>query len=87
MTELLALSIPKAAKALDCSPDTIRKMVARGDLRAIRLMGKISIPVAELERITDGVRPALPPLDPDQIGELARRLVDEFARRLAHPPP
>jgi excisionase family DNA binding protein len=46
----LAVSITKAAKMLDCSPATVRRAVERGDLRGVRLMGKLIIPIAELER-------------------------------------
>lgn len=68
----LALSVPKAAAVLDCSADTIRKMVDRGDLRAIRLMGKVAIPVVELERIC-GVERAQP---------APKELVEAFAKLL-----
>ena len=46
----LAVSITKAAKMLDCSPATVRRAIERGDLRGVRLMGKLIIPIAELER-------------------------------------
>jgi len=66
----LTLSIPKAAKVLDCSPDTVRKMIDRGDLRCIRLMGKVVIPVVELERLAGVERQAPAP----------RELVEAFAK-------
>ncbi len=47
--EKLAVSIPTAAKLLDCSPATVRRAVERGQLRAVHLMGKL-IPMVELER-------------------------------------
>ena len=30
------LTIPDVAQALNCSPDTVRRMIARGELRAYR---------------------------------------------------
>jgi hypothetical protein len=46
----LAVSIRKAAKLLDCSPATVRRAIERGDLRGVHLMGKVIIPVVEIER-------------------------------------
>src|SRR5439155_11830721 len=41
--EQLAVSISKAAKLLDCSPATVRRAIERGELRAVRLMGKVIV--------------------------------------------
>lgn len=70
--EKLALSVPKAAEAMDCTPDTVRKMVARGDLRAVRLMGKLVIPIVEIERYLGIERQAPAP----------QELVEAFAKLL-----
>ena len=71
MTEgQLAVSISKAAKLLDCSPATVRRAIERGELRAVRLMGKLIVPVVELERYLGIERPKPSP----------EALVDAFAR-------
>lgn len=46
----LAVSIARAAQLLDCSPATVRRAIERGEIRAVRLMGKVIVPVVELER-------------------------------------
>jgi excisionase family DNA binding protein len=66
----LAVSIAKAAKLLDCSAATVRRAVERGELRSVRLMGKVIIPIAELERHLGVERPKPSP----------EALVDAFAR-------
>ena len=68
--EPLAVSIPKAAKLLDCSPATVRRAIDRGEIRAVRLMGKVIVPVVELERHLGIERPTPSP----------EALVDAFAR-------
>ncbi len=68
--EQLAVSVPKAAKMLDCSSATVRRAIERGDIRAIRLLGKVIVPVVELERLL-GIERQTPA--PEQ-------LVDAFAR-------
>lgn len=55
--EQLAVSISKAAKLLDCSPATVRRAIERGELRAVRLMGKLIVPVVELDRYLGIERP------------------------------
>ena len=68
--EQLAVSISKAAKLLDCSPATVRRAIERGELRAVRLMGKVIVPVVELERYRGIERPKPSP----------EALVDAFAK-------
>jgi excisionase family DNA binding protein len=68
--EQLAVSISKAAKLLDCSPATVRRAIERGELRAVRLMGKLIVPVVELERYLGIERPKPSP----------EALVDAFAK-------
>jgi hypothetical protein len=36
----LPASIANAAEMLDCSPANVRRAIERGDIRAIRLLGK-----------------------------------------------
>ena len=66
----LAVSIPKAAEMLDCSSATVRRAIERGEIRAVRLLGKVIVPVAELERLLGIERPKPAP----------QELVDAFAR-------
>lgn len=48
----------EAAVALQVSPRTIDRLIARGQLEAIRVGGSVRIPRAELVRIsTTGTRP------------------------------
>ena len=68
--EQLAVSISKAAKLLDCSPATVRRAIERGELRAVRLMGKLIVPVVELERYLGIERPK----------PSSEALVDAFAK-------
>lgn len=46
----LFVSTQEAGKLLDCSADTILKMVARGELKAERRGRVVKIPRAEIER-------------------------------------
>lgn len=46
------LTIERFARELDCSQRTVRRMIDRSELRAVRLGSKaIRIPRAELERL------------------------------------
>lgn len=51
MTAKLAHSVNAAADLLDCSPSHIRRSVAAGELRSIRLLNKTLIPQVEIERV------------------------------------
>jgi excisionase family DNA binding protein len=68
--EQLAVSIPKAADLLDCSSATVRRAIERGEIRAVRLLGKVIVPMVELERLLGVERPKPAP----------QQLVDAFAR-------
>jgi len=46
-----ALRPERAAKALDVSRRTIDRMIARGELAAIRIGKAVRIPLSELERL------------------------------------
>ncbi|KZE65742.1 hypothetical protein AWM60_10350 [Micrococcus aloeverae] len=50
------LTIPDVARALNCSPDTVRRMIARGELRAYRYGPKlIRIDPADLAALREPV--------------------------------
>lgn len=56
------LTFEAAAARVSTSPTTIRRMVARGDLRAVKVGERLRIPVAELERLA-----RLPPPPPPRV--------------------
>ncbi|WP_103062205.1 helix-turn-helix domain-containing protein [Actinomyces qiguomingii] len=45
------LTVDNAAALADLSPNTIRNMIARGDLRAVKLGKSVRIPISELTRL------------------------------------
>ena len=45
------LTVETAAALADLSPNTIRNMIARGDLRAVKLGHAVRIPASELARL------------------------------------
>lgn len=47
-------SIDEAAQMLRVHPDTIRRMIKRGELQANRVGRQYRIPRSELEKFTDG---------------------------------
>lgn len=47
----LAVSIPEAGRAMSCCSRTIREMVKRGELRAVKCGRRTVIPVSELHRL------------------------------------
>jgi len=50
-TAPLLIPINEAARRLGVCPLTIRNLSKRGQLRAVRVAGRVMIPVAEVERI------------------------------------
>lgn len=44
------LTVAQAAQALNCSPDTVRRLISRGELRALRFGRLIRISVSDLRR-------------------------------------
>jgi excisionase family DNA binding protein len=48
----VAYTISQAARSLTVSPRTIRRMIGRGELRALHIGRAVRIPVAELEAYT-----------------------------------
>ena len=44
-------SISKFAKIFDIHPQTVRRMIQRGELLAVKLAGKWKIPQYEMDRI------------------------------------
>lgn len=80
----LFLSTQEAGELLDCSADTILKMVRRGELKSERRGRVVKIPRAEVERIV-GMR--LGPSEDDRerhdLLKEARQLYAELGRVLA----
>ena len=61
MTDLpkLGLSEKKTAEVLDCSPDTVRRMVARGDLERVDLSARrFIITTRSINKLLDSGGPA-----------------------------
>ncbi len=54
----LVFSITEAAKLLGVHPNTIRRMVWRGELRPVRLGRRVLIPLTEVERLLGAAVPA-----------------------------
>lgn len=62
------LTVPEVAEALSCSPDTVRRLIARGEMRAVRFgrlirvaTGEVALagrPVSRLSRSWDVAIPA-----------------------------
>jgi excisionase family DNA binding protein len=50
----MAVGIKEAAKNLGISPDTLRRHIARGSIRAVRFGRRILIPVEALEEVLAG---------------------------------
>jgi excisionase family DNA binding protein len=50
----LAYSIQNSAKLLDVSPQSVRKLIERGELRPRRVGVRVLIPRTELERFLAG---------------------------------
>lgn len=51
MTGRLALTVKEAAAALGVGKDAIYKAINRGDLRAVKLGGRLLVPQIELNRM------------------------------------
>jgi excisionase family DNA binding protein len=49
--EAKLVSIPEAARVLSLSKDSVRRLIERGDLKKVRVLRRILIPVSELERL------------------------------------
>ena len=50
-TELLAMGIERAAKIIDSSPWTVRKLVREGKLKATRFNRRVLIEPKELQKL------------------------------------
>lgn len=61
------LTIPQAAEALSCSPDTVRRLIARGEIRAVRFGRLIRIAVSDLTRAGRPVTGTRPRKGPDSL--------------------
>ena len=53
-------SINTVAERLEVSQDTVRRLIARGDLVAIRIGASVRVSAAELEAFIEGQRGRLP---------------------------
>ena len=51
MKERLALSVKEAAETLGVGKELIYRAINRGELRAVRLGGRVMVPRIELERL------------------------------------
>jgi excisionase family DNA binding protein len=51
LTDPLAYSVSRTAKLLGCSDNTVRRMIATGQLRAVRLCGRVVVPVVAIEKL------------------------------------
>jgi excisionase family DNA binding protein len=45
------ISIAKAAEQLDVSRDTVRRLLAAGELRAVRIGTSVRVPRADVDRL------------------------------------
>ena len=49
--EARLVSIPEAARLLSVSKDSIRRLIERGQLKKVKVLRRVLIPVVELERL------------------------------------
>ncbi|MCS7080471.1 MAG: helix-turn-helix domain-containing protein [Meiothermus sp.] len=54
MLQKLAFSVEEAAQLLGLHPNTVRNLIARGELKATRVGRRILIPRIALERLLEG---------------------------------
>jgi excisionase family DNA binding protein len=59
--EPLAYSVSKTAEVLGCSGNTVRRMIASGELRSVRLCGRVVVPVVAIEELLGIQREPLSP--------------------------
>jgi excisionase family DNA binding protein len=45
------LTIPEAARRLKIDPKTLRKALANGEVKSVKLAGALRVPAAEVERL------------------------------------
>jgi excisionase family DNA binding protein len=51
MSDQLAYSVSRTAKLLGCSDNTVRRMISAGQLRSVRLCGRVVVPVVAIEEL------------------------------------
>ena len=61
------LTVETAAALADLSPNTIRNMIARGDLRAVKLGHAVRIPASELARLGLDLPATVPAQAPGEV--------------------
>jgi excisionase family DNA binding protein len=49
--EARLVSIPEAARLLSVSKDSVRRLIDRGQLKKVRVLRRILIPVCEVDRL------------------------------------
>lgn len=55
------MSITETAKTLGVSPDTIRRLVKRQQLRSVRIARRVLIPMPEIDKVSEkGIRDVRP---------------------------
>ena len=62
-TDPLAHSVSRTARLLGCSDNTVRRMIATGQLRAVRLCGRVVVPVVAIDELLGVERQAPSPDD------------------------
>jgi excisionase family DNA binding protein len=45
------ISIPEFAALVGISPDTVRRMISRGQVRSVRVLRRVLVPKTEIDRI------------------------------------
>jgi len=70
------LSIKEGCVALGCHPSTIYRMYDRGEIALAKIASRTMIPVAEIERLTQGTRKTVaePVREPRKLRFLKRKL-------------
>jgi excisionase family DNA binding protein len=63
MSDPLAYSVSRTAKLLGCSDNTVRRLITSGQLRAVRLCGRVVVPVVAIEELLGVERQAPSPDD------------------------
>lgn len=47
----MAVKIPEAAAMLGISQNSVRRLITRGKLRAVRVLRHVLVPISEIERL------------------------------------
>ena len=76
MTPRLLLSMKEGCEVLGCHPSTVYRMYDRGEIALAKIASRTMIPVAEIERLTQGTRKSVgePVREPKKLRFLKRKL-------------